>query len=573
MNLTARARRHRASNDSALKRLLLPIGAVGLLATLMLCVAGTAFAGPPKPPPPPKPPKAPACAAATNVPNFLPDPVLKTNKDFEENLAEIPSTSDTTGIDTNSSTSNSATSPGLLTSFAAEFAEETELYEYANNNTTGPTPNGSPGAYDATQPILNSLPTSGTITHANGTTTAGAPGLPYAVILNSSDLSFVAGPLPVTISQQNYTPNPIAWMHGTQSTTTPAGQPSSTDGCKNLDSTITFSAPTGLAPNTVYAAYLLVRDTDTSGPLSNHIWYFKTPPAPPTVYLGYADSYPPRGITSSFPSPWAGGANVVFVGCGFGGTDACPKVPGSTTMDWYDDGAIRIDNTTGATMTFNGSASSVTVGYCTYTPWNGMTATVNPGQTLILSQTGVSNDPCGPAVEAHVPGAHVVPLLNPLNENLDTSESYAQSLNYLNYSQNHAAPVCSNDGLIPTASLSINGSTMTITDNNQILNTGGVDLGGPICGVSFTASSTNGSNVLTNVQTSGGGTTGLAVGNVINGAGFPNGFTLGETITNVDPVADTITVSVAANADGAKLNETELFNESTQWTQSGVVVS
>src|SRR5581483_11877449 len=114
-----------------------------------ILTGGTAYAGPPKPPKDPPPPPPAKCTPPTNIPNFLPDPVLKTNKDFEENLAEIPSTATTTGIDTNSSSTNTAASPGSLTQFAAGYSEETELYEYENNATSGPKPNGSPGAYDA----------------------------------------------------------------------------------------------------------------------------------------------------------------------------------------------------------------------------------------------------------------------------------------------------------------------------------------------------------------------------------------------------------------------------------------
>jgi hypothetical protein len=182
----------------------------------------------------------------------------------------------------------------------------------------------------------------------------------------------------------------------------------------------------------------------------------------------------------------------------------------------------------------------------------------------------------------------------PLNENLDTSESYAQSQNYLNYIQ-QLPPVggtgtsyCTNDGLIPTASLDLTpeggtASTTTITDNNQILNDHGVDIGGPECGVPFKATSTNGSNVLTNVQTLTppdsndgtytNGTSGLVVGDAFNGAGFPNGFTLGVRITAIDSSADTITVSEDADATQGGLLETELFPEAEPWSTSGVTVT
>ncbi len=301
-------------------------------------------------------------------------------------------------------------------------------------------------------------------------------------------------------------------------------------------------------------------------------------PTPPTVNLGYADSYPPRGAQPNFPSPWKGSASVfdpsqtvLFIGCGYGAPDNCPTFTSPTTgitSDWYDDGAIRLDNPkTGVPLSFTGTGSNVTIGYCVYTPWNGLTGTANPGQTLILSQTG-GTEPCGPQVQAKT-GFNVVPLNFPLNENLDTSESYAQSANYLNYIQG-GPPVCSNDGLIPVATLQLNGAAATITDNAQTLNDGGVDLGGLICGVQFTGNSTNGSNVLTHVQTPQGGTTGLVVGTAVNGAGFPNGFTIGNAITAVNASADTITLSVAANATQGGLIEQQLFSETHQWSTAGV---
>jgi hypothetical protein len=300
-------------------------------------------------------------------------------------------------------------------------------------------------------------------------------------------------------------------------------------------------------------------------------------PTPPTIYLGYADSYPVRPIQPNFPSPWKGSAStfssqpVLFVGCGFNGaSDQCPLIPG-TGNDWYDAGSIRIDNPpTGAPLAFTGSGSNVTIGICTFTPWNGVSATDQPGQTMILTQTG-GPDPCGPQIQAKT-GINVVPLNYPPNENLDTSESYAQSQNYLNFVQGGPA-VCSNDGLIPQIALQINGGTVTINDNNQITNDTGVDQGGPICGVPFTADSTNGSNVLHNVKTPQGGTTALVANAAVTGAGFANGFTTGIAITSVNAAADTITVSEAANATQPGLILQELFSESEQWSSTGVAVS
>jgi hypothetical protein len=77
--------------------------------------------------------------------------------------------------------------------------------------------------------------------------------------------------------------------------------------------------------------------------------------------------------------------------------------------------------------------------------------------------------------------------------------------------------------------------------------------------------------VLTNVSTPGGGTAGLVVGDALMGAGFPTG--VSPVITAINPAADTITLSTAANASQGRLIEVQLANESTQWTTSGVSVS
>jgi hypothetical protein len=232
----------------------------------------------------------------TSVDSFLPDPVLGSaaNKYLSDTSSTItPSGAGVIGIPTNSPATGSVSNPVQGNKFADQFADETEIYEYLNNNTSGPSPNGSPGAYDATQPVLNSLPTGGPVTHEDGTTTAGGPGVLYAAVL-SSDLHTILGVAPTTVGSQNYTPNPTAWQHGTYPKD-PNGQPTSNCGGDGLFGTVMFDAtqavdsngnPVNLQPGTVYAAYLLERDTDVSGPLSNHIWYFTpTGPTPQTTQV------------------------------------------------------------------------------------------------------------------------------------------------------------------------------------------------------------------------------------------------------------------------------------------------
>src|SRR6266567_451757 len=58
-------------------------------------------------------------------------------------------------------------------------------------------------------------------------------------------------------------------------------------------------------------------------------------PAPPPVSIAYADTHHPPS-NGRFPSPWYGSPNIVFIG---------------TTVNDWDSGSIKIDNTTGADIT------------------------------------------------------------------------------------------------------------------------------------------------------------------------------------------------------------------------------
>jgi hypothetical protein len=166
-------------------------------------------------------------------------------------------------------------------------------------------------------------------------------------------------------------------------------------------------------------------------------------PVPPkfNAFVGYADTLRGNG-TPSTPTPWKGSPNVTFVGCGFFGTDICRQQGGH---DVYDAGAIRLDNV--GTVPFTVTDASV-VTTCTFTPWSGLNVTVQPGHTLILTETG--GTPPAPCIPA--PGS---------KNNFDTSEN--------------GTKVCTNNGVMPKITFSINGSATTMTDTNQILNTGGFD--------------------------------------------------------------------------------------------------
>lgn len=238
--------------------------------------------------------------------------------------------------------------------------------------------------------------------------------------------------------------------------------------------TFTFTGPAG-GCNTVVVAYGSLGNNannsvltsggkaasgfalvDSSGAVITTCGSPPPPPPTPRISLGYADSYYTHGTLNGVP--WNGLSPApLVIGCGVdpngGGatTDACPLYPG-TSLDSYDAGAILIENTS-TTQSMPVTGASVTIGACTYNPWPGLNISIPAGGSIVLTQTGGPN-PC-PG------GGNVVG-----NYNFDTSEAY------------FSPSVCGvSDGLIPVVSLTINGTTMTINDTAEILNTGGYDPG------------------------------------------------------------------------------------------------
>ncbi len=165
----------------------------------------------------------------------------------------------------------------------------------------------------------------------------------------------------------------------------------------------------------------------------------------PTVYAGYTDSF--RNGTPNTPSPWKGAPSLIFKGCNYFHPDRCPK--SKNGKDLYDSGAIRILNTTQATITI--SHVVVGIGSCTFHPWPKLSVTLTPEQQLVLTQTG-GNAPCG-----HARGKYNF-------DGSDTSNS------------------CTNNNVIPLVTITIDEETVTWGDPNQILNTAGKDIGKKACG-------------------------------------------------------------------------------------------
>jgi hypothetical protein len=247
--------------------------------------------------------------------------------------------------------------------------------------------------------------------------------------------------------------------------------------------TFEFTAPLG-GCNTVVVAYISNgNNTTLAGGNAGGFAYVNSSgkllttcnaaPATPKIFLGYADNYFTHGSPTGLP--WlnanlpAGLPSPQIIGCGVnpnGGAlapDVCPTDPIQPTVDSYDAGAILIDNpgTTAITVT----NASVNIGTCgapgsgaaLYDPWPGLNISIPAGGTLVLTQTGLSDDPCGQEIGD--------------GYNFDTSESSGNDN-------------CTPNGAIPVVSLTIGGQPVTVTDSGQILNTGGIDPGG--CFVSGT---------------------------------------------------------------------------------------
>lgn len=154
------------------------------------------------------------------------------------------------------------------------------------------------------------------------------------------------------------------------------------------------------------------------------------------VFVGYADTDRPNGHQPPFfvPSPWEGGPGVIFIGA-----------LETTTQSW-DAGAIRLDNPSRKTLTVD----NVTVDIGTVmgiNPWTASFPLMIPGKgTAILTQTS---------------GAF----------NFDTSA--------FNFGTPEGTPTtCTPNGLIPLIHVTVgstNQGTKNFIDEDQVLNTGGID--------------------------------------------------------------------------------------------------
>lgn len=173
----------------------------------------------------------------------------------------------------------------------------------------------------------------------------------------------------------------------------------------------------------------------------------------PAILLGYADTS--HGPFPFVPDPWQGGPGVVFLGCALN-TAECGSA--------YEAGAIRIDNPlSNPSLTL--TSAQVQIETCIWQPWGQfLPATVGPGQSLVLTQTGVLGPPQPAACERSV-----APV-NRAYQNFDTNAGPFDD---------PAGPTFVCDTTIvnpPVITLTFsNGMTLVVTDVNEVLNTGGID--------------------------------------------------------------------------------------------------
>ncbi|MCA1656209.1 MAG: Ig-like domain-containing protein, partial [Actinobacteria bacterium] len=154
--------------------------------------------------------------------------------------------------------------------------------------------------------------------------------------------------------------------------------------------------------------------------------------SPLSVYVGYADGLRPAG--SIFPFPWDGSPNVTFVGC----TSACQ----------FDAGTIRVDNNSDKPVTVN----KLTVDFdkpdrsytCTFDIW-GADRTLPAHGIMIFTQL-IDIDVAGCATDGSF-------------DTSDVPDAY----------------LCGQSGIVPKINLTVDGTTSSYNDVNQILNTDGQD--------------------------------------------------------------------------------------------------
>jgi hypothetical protein len=159
-----------------------------------------------------------------------------------------------------------------------------------------------------------------------------------------------------------------------------------------------------------------------------------------SVFVGYAeDKEINTPNAASFPVPWAGAPNTIFLGGTVPGQGAC-----GTLTACYDAGAIRLDNGGSNPVTVNSVSvddhSSIAGGNVFNDLWGSFT--VPAGESVILTENP--------------------PVTNPSFDNFDTS-SFPST--------------CTPLTVAPTVTITVASVQTTLVDSTHVLDTGGVDPG------------------------------------------------------------------------------------------------
>jgi hypothetical protein len=159
-----------------------------------------------------------------------------------------------------------------------------------------------------------------------------------------------------------------------------------------------------------------------------------------SVFVGYAeDKEINTPNPASFPVPWAGAPNTVFLGGTVPGQGSCGNL-----ATCYDSGAIRLDNpgtTAVAVSDVSVDDHSSIAGGKVFDLWGSFT--VPAGQSVILTE--------------NPPGD------NPSYDNFDSSS----------YPVNCGTPLT----VAPTVTITVGGQPTTLVDSTHVLDTGGIDPG------------------------------------------------------------------------------------------------
>lgn len=173
---------------------------------------------------------------------------------------------------------------------------------------------------------------------------------------------------------------------------------------------------------------------------------------PLDVFVAYADNLRASGF---FPNPWLGGANVVS------------QTPSGQTLDT---GAIRIDNTSGASVTITNFKVFFPNNGSTFSIWSPLV--IANGQEGIFTQTGSFNFDTSDfgAFGAFSPAA-LAPNNFGGNGNTSAIGGCASSPAFI-AAQGFTATCAA---MAPVISFDENGNPLSFTDTGTILNTGGYD--------------------------------------------------------------------------------------------------